>query len=415
LAHWVLIGVSVLWPVAALVGGLGFPPVITVAGLLCLALVAKDLRPRVYMVGILLFLLFVTASVKWSPREVEFFEADFARGDFAMRFEVLGLGLILIWSAILMSAAASLTPSKARSVVSVATWAILLQLIVLAALSIFEKQALDLFSFAMPEPGEGIQNISRNGIIMALAAPFLIVGFSRQLSFSRALLVEISVFVLVIAVLAIRGVNGPILSVVMALAAVAVVRIFPRTGFKILGIVIALAIIVGPFLLEFLVRNADATTAHGSIEQRLAIWKRVIEVIHQDPIFGQGLGVARTMAERIPTGIPGEFGGQLVVPNHPHNMILQVWLETGAIGAILLSGTVVLAAFRMPEPRYVSVAGFLGAALAGQFMALSLSFDFWNYWWWACAGILAALIVAMARAEAIENPGRMLAPPPAPR
>ena len=61
----------------------------------------------------------------------------------------------------------------------------------------------------MPEPGEGIQNISRNGIILALAAPFIVVGFGRQMSFSKALLVEILVLVAVVAVLAARGVKQP--------------------------------------------------------------------------------------------------------------------------------------------------------------------------------------------------------------
>ena len=156
-------------------------------------------------------------------------------------------------------------------------------------------------------------------------------------------------------------------------------------------------------------RNADALTATTSFEWRLAIWRRVIEVIRQDPIFGQGLGVLRTMDERIPSGV---FKGELFVPNHAHNMVLQLWAETGAIGASLVAITLLLAGFRMPQPRTLGVAGFLAAALAGQFMAIALgSFDLWNDWWWAAAGLLAALIVVMARAEAIDEPARLLPPP----
>ena len=100
-------------------------------------------------------------------------------------------------------------------------------------LAVFEQQAL---AFFYPDPasrGEGVQNISRNGIIMALAAPFLIVGMGRSLPFSRALVVEIAVFVAVLAVLLTRGVHGGIVSIAAGLAAVAVVRVFPRYGFRI--------------------------------------------------------------------------------------------------------------------------------------------------------------------------------------
>ena len=363
------------------------------------------------MAVIAMFLIFAAASAKWSPRQIQYFEFDLAKGDIAMRFEVLGFALVLVWSAILIAAAGKLTSSQARKVVTVATWAILVQLVCVAVLSIFERQALGAFSFAMPNEGEGVQNITRNGIIMAFAAPFLIVGFSRQMSFSRALFVEIAVFVVVVAVLALRGVNGPILSVALALAAVGIVRLFPRFGFRIIGVVIALCIFLGPVVFAFMTSSADATTAVGSTEQRLAIWKRVIELIQMDPIFGQGLGVLRTITETIPQNASGEFGGQLMVPNHPHNMILQVWVETGAIGAILLAAVFVLVAFRMPEPRRLGVSGFLSAALAGQFMAMVVSFDFWNFWWWSCAGILSALIVVMLRAEAIDDPKQLLPSP----
>ncbi len=417
MVQWVLIAVGALWPLIAFAGGLGYSSLITLAGLLCVFSAARQMRPQIYMVGIALFLEFVAASVKWSPRQIDLIQFDLDDRKFAMRFEVIRVGLILLWSAILISAARKLSPSQARQVVRVASWAILLQLLIVAALTAFEKQALQLFARFMSDEGEGIQNISRNGIIMALCAPFLIVGFGRTLSFSRALIVEIVVFLIVVAVLLTRGVHGGIVSIGVALGAVAIVRIFPRSGFKILGVLLALIVVGTPWIFGYLSQNAHAEAATTSAEWRLAIWRRVIEVIQNDPIFGNGLGILRTVDERIPSGT---FSGMLLVPNHAHNMVLQLWAETGAIGAGLLGATIAAAGFRMPEPRRLSVAGYLAAALAGQFMAIALvSFDLWNDWWWACAGLLAALIVAMGRAEAIEDPGRLLAnpadmPPPRP-
>jgi O-antigen ligase len=353
--------------------------------------------------------VFATASAKWSPRPFEFISYNFETWQFALRFEVLKLALILFWSGILISAAGTVEAGPARFIVTCTTWAMFVQLILVAVLTAFEPQALKLFSSAMPDPGEGIQNISRNGIIMALAAPFIVVGFGRQMSFSRALLVEILVLVAVVAVLAARGVNGPILSVGVGIAAVAVVRLFPNSGFKILGLGIAAVIMSAPWVFGYLSAGADAARAGDSAEWRLAIWKRVIEVINQDPVFGSGLGVLRTIKDTVPSG---EFANHMLIPNHAHNFALQIWAETGGIGAALFSAVVLLFAFRLPAPRYLSVAGFLGAALAGQFVSIGLvSFDFWNDWFWACGGILVALIIIMAKAEAIQDPSRLLPAP----
>jgi O-antigen ligase len=407
--QWVLLVIGILWPVIAFGGGQGFSAVLTLAGLLCIPFVARRFKHHLYITGILLFLVFAMASAKWSPRPFELVSMNFETWQFALRFDVLKLGLILFWSGILILAAGTVEAGPARFIITCITWAMFVQLVLVAILTAFEPQALQLFSFAMPDPGEGIQNISRNGIIMALAAPFIVVGFGRQMSFSKALLVEILVFVAVVAVLAARGVNGPILSVGVGIAAVAVVRLFPSSGFKILGLGIATVIMTAPWLFGYLSAGADATMASDSAEWRLAIWKRVVEVINQDPVFGSGLGVLRTITETVPTG---DFAGQLLIPNHAHNFALQIWAETGGIGAGLFSLAILLFAFRLPAPRYLSVAGFLGAALAGQFVSIGLvSFDFWNDWFWACAGILGALIIVMAKAEAIQDPSRLLPAP----
>ncbi len=407
--QWVLIVIGILWPVIAFGGGQGFSLLLTLAGLLCVPFAARRFQGRLYVTGILLFLVFAMASAKWSPRPFEFVAYNFETWQFALRFDVLKLALILFWSSILITAAGTVEAGPARLVVTITTWAMFVQLVLVAILTAFEPQALKLFSFAMPDPAEGIQNISRNGIIMALAAPFIVVGFGRQMSFSRALLVEILVMVAVVAVLAARGVNGPILSVAVGIAAVAVVRLFPNSGFKILGLGIAAVIMAAPWLFGFLSAGADAASATDSAEWRLAIWKRVVEVINQDPVFGSGLGVLRTITETVPTG---EFAKHMLIPNHAHNFALQIWAETGGIGAALFSLAIILFAFRLPAPRYLSVAGFLGAALAGQFFSIGLvSFDFWNDWFWACAGILGALIIIMAKAEAIQDPSRLLPAP----
>lgn len=406
MTQWILIAVGALWPVIALAGGLGFSPLLLLAGLLCSVVGVRKFKFRGYMLFILLALEFIAASARWSPRPINLIDLNLETGSVAVRFEVLRVGLDLLWVAFLMNAAQTLTPTQARLVIRVMTIGLLVQLIVVGLLAIFEQAALNLFSGLMSDASEGVQNISRNGIIMALAAPLLIVGMGRTLSFSRALVVEIVVFAAVILVLLTRGVDGGIVSIAAGLIAVAIVRIFPTNGFKILGAALAFMVVAAPLVFRFVSEGADISKATTSAEWRMAIWRRVMEVVDKDPIFGQGLGVLRTMRETIPAG---EFQGQIFIPNHAHNMILQLWVEAGGIGATLVAIAILLTGFRMPPPRAIGVVGFLSAALAAQFMAIALvSFDLWNDWWWSCAGLIAAMIVVMARAEAIDSPSRML-------
>ena len=228
MVRWVFVAVGCLWPLIAFAGGQGYSSVLLpLAAILCLRAGAPGMKLRLYMIAAFVALEFIAASARWSPRDINLIDIDLAKGSVAVRFEVLRVGLALLFAAILVSAARTLSPQEARSIVRVATAAILVQLLIVALLAAFETQALDFFSFAMPDPGEGVQNISRNGIIMALAAPFLIVGMGRSLSFSRALFIEIAVFVAVIAVLLTRGVQTPIVSVIAGLLVVAVVQTLP--------------------------------------------------------------------------------------------------------------------------------------------------------------------------------------------
>ncbi len=412
MVQWVLMGVGGVWPLVTFAGGLGFSVLLPLAALLCIRSGAPGFKFRLYMFAILMALEFIAASARWSPRPINLIDIDLAKGSFAVRFEVARVGLCLMWTALLMSAARTLSPNEARRVVKVVTIAILLQLFIVATLAIFEGQMLELFSPAMSNQGEGVQNIARNGIIMGLAAPFLIVGFGRTMSFTRALFLEIGVFVVVVAVLLTRGVHGGIVALIVGFLSVGVIRLLPRYGFRALGLGVASIIMTAPVVFGFLAGNAVAAASSSSADWRLLIWRRVTQLIQEDPIFGQGLGVLRTIKETIPDG---PLKGELIVPNHAHNMILQLWAETGFVGAALVSLAIVTGSWRMPQPRVLGVSGYLAAALAGGFVSVALvSFDLWNDWWWACAGLLATFIVVMARAETIDDPGRILPTPEPP-
>ncbi len=378
-----------LWPLVSLAGGLGFSTLTGLAALLLLPVTAKSLRPRIYFVLLLAFFMYTGVTTLWSPRDQVLVSFDFDKMQFAIRSEMLRVGLQILALGVLIGAAMRLDDGAKARMQRVAHFALLFQLVILVILTVFEQQILQMLTAIVPDTGEGVQNISRNCLIMAAATPLLAVGLARGRSRAVGAVLVLALVAAVTTILLVRDVQAGVLSIAFAAACMAVVHILPRAGFKLLSVGLAGVIMSAPWLFGLLTKGADFATADSSSSYRAAIWQRVITIINEHPLTGSGLGVLRTVREKIDSGM---FAGQFTVPNHPHSMMLQLWAETGAIGAALLSLAIVFAAWRIPDQRKLGASGLRAAAIVGAMVAIgSVSFELWNDWWWAVGGLLAVL------------------------
>ncbi len=391
----------VLWPFVALAGGLAYSALSGLAALILLPSIARSLRPRLYFFALLAFFIFVGLSALWSPRDQVLVEIDFGEMQVAVRSEMLRVGLQVLAQGGLLAAALRLNDRGRDRVQGIAHVALCIQLVMLVVVSMFEEQILNMLTVIVPDTGEGVQNISRNSLIMAVAAPILAIGLMQGRSLAVGGLLAALVVVTAAAICVVRGVNAGLLAIAAAAVCVAVVRFVPKHGFRIIALGTAVLLMTAPLVFGFLSQGVDFVTADDSSSYRAAIWQRVIQLIGEQPITGHGVGVLRTIREPIETGI---FAGQWTVPNHSHNMLLQLWAETGAIGAGFLSLAVVLAGWRMPDARTLGPAGLKAAALAGAMVAVAMvSFDLWNEWWWAVGGLLAMLAAATPSVIVAKN------------
>ena len=126
-----------------------------------------------------------------------------------------------------------------------------------------------------------------------------------------------------------------------------------------------------------------------SAQDRLVIWKTTSDLIPDAPLLGVGIHSGRplTRAEVEPRIAPGTPFA-LSVGWHSHNAFLQVWFETGAVGAgLLLSfGLLVLRSIGLQDRR-------VRPALFGlqRFRTLTASF--------AISTLFAGLASADARSD----------------
>ena len=170
----VYIALWVLWPIATLAGGLALAPLTGLAAILLLPFCVARLRLPLYLWPLLAFLGFAAASSSWSPQPMVWADINFSEGRFNIKSEALRVGLLVPAMAVLWVALSSATSGTKLIIRRTALLALVAQAVIVALVSAFETDALALFAPLMANSGEGVQNISRNSLIMAMAAPSLI-------------------------------------------------------------------------------------------------------------------------------------------------------------------------------------------------------------------------------------------------
>jgi exopolysaccharide production protein ExoQ len=186
--------------------------------------------------------------------------------------------------------------------------------------------------------------------------------------------------------------RGAELALVAGLAGAALVGAFAR-GRAILALALAGFVLAAPLIGALPVFDdlAEARAGGSSVFHRAAIWSFAADRIAEKPALGWGLHASRAMP-----GAHEQFApGAELMPLHPHNFALQLWLELGLIGA--LAGAVGLAflARKLGGDRATRAA--LAGALCASVAIGSVGYGLWQGWWMAALWLLLALAAALAR------------------
>jgi O-antigen ligase len=146
-----------------------------------------------------------------------------------------------------------------------------------------------------------------------------------------------------------------------------------------------------------------------SIVYRAYIWDFTVDHISQKPILGWGIGASKRIgtdeAGVIVDPIFGRFGE--FIPLHPHNSILQIWLEFGLVGAFFACALIIRAVYifyQKNESTIVRIWSF-------SFLTILMCFFNFNYsisssWWMASIMAFVAILAAFTRSHLppLNNP-----------
>jgi O-antigen ligase len=154
-------------------------------------------------------------------------------------------------------------------------------------------------------------------------------------------------------------------------------------------------LVVAPFVTNTLYHWATQATALPlSWQVRGRLWEFAIERIHERPLMGWGLNAARTFEG---TGRIGDYEFALS-QLHPHSVSLNIWLECGAIGAVLGAFALAMGGWLLGRAAHGDrlLAAAIGGGCASLLLIWNVSFGAWQEWWIAVAFASAALMASVA-------------------
>ena len=240
-------------------------------------------------------------------------------------------------------------------------------------------------------PGEVVRNLNR-GITVLLALTWA--AAAALLANRRAVLAGAVILIAALPSLPF-GLWANVIAFGVGLAAFALAFAAPRIAIIAVSGGLAVWMLAAPFVTPLILANPRLVDAlPESWAQRAGIWDYVCAEILERPWIGRGLDAARAVSDRI------EVRGvdMRAIPLHPHSGSLQIWYETGAVGAVLAALTLVaggLALARAFKDNRIAAAA-AAASLASLGVIANVSFGIWQEWWNATMFVVAALVGALS-------------------
>jgi len=242
------------------------------------------------------------------------------------------------------------------------------------------------------------QNLSHSVTILALLVPVVLPRLWQE---GRAGKVLAFLFLFGVLVAAILGkLAAGVFAVGAALLFMIIARRWPKRSINAVMALAVASILLAP-LAGFAMHKVPQSTKEkvaDSWEHRIEMWGYVSEKIAEKPVLGHGFDASRTF-DRVYDGmsVNGKPYEQTIISLHPHNSGLQIWVETGAIGALLFCFFLIL--MRNKLIRYIEndpysatyIAGYIAAALT----ICTLTYGVWQEWWWGALIMIGALIPVM--------------------
>lgn len=310
----------------------------------------------------------------------------------------LGLGVTALFGLTAIRASAALTPGEKRWVITALAIGILISalfLLVEATSDYSLSRGVARLFRGEQELGMPQASVSRGAVVVLL---FLFPALSMR-HLRRWWLVAVLLVVTAVAVIGV-GKHATVLALGLGGCVFLLVWWRQALGVRIVRMGVVLAVLAMPLLGSALpsIKDIENGALFNSARHRIVIWHFVLDRWAEHPVRGWGIDAARAIPggeDDVVLTIDGTAFPYQVLPLHPHNAPLQVWLELGMPGALLLAALL----WRLSSVLIVADGGrfdiaLRAAALSSGFIISCISYGIWQNWWLATlwmSGILFAV------------------------
>ena len=396
-----------LWPITSMAGTQGNPLLLGLAAVPVLFIARPGIRPKAYVVAALAFIAWAVITEFWSPGSRGIISGSLFGGDLAIRSAGLRLALVLAFAVLLVGGLLKIQEGRAQVSSRIMLGSVSIHGVMVWLSPFLAASVIPFFYDHDPaQYPSGFQNLDRGANAFALVLPVLAAYLGTRAGLAWKALAFVAVLASV-ASFALLGVSAAMFAAILMLVAFLVVRVFPKYGLRGLFTFAAAYLLSAPLLIGGLLGLVKAAGINlpGSFQSRAWSWEVVIGKIGEAPLQGHGIEASKTWQETYAeypdwmAQLPDFWAYYPVVPGHPHNMALQIWAETGLIGAALASLAILLLGWTLPlgdrlrvDVRYAT-AGMLAAALC----LFSFSYSVWNEAFWATLALAVGALLLLLR------------------
>jgi len=288
------------------------------------------------------------------------------------------LGILLLWGLLALAAVQNTTPKIAEWAMTLTIMAFTGALVVIAIEINFDNAIYrTLITLIKQSPPPSYVNgnvVNQPALLIAL---FLWpVGLALWLKGLRFFAIALIGSALVI--FATSGSQSVALAIIFGAVACGATAMFPhqiKLWLSLILIGLMLAALKIPLLLQSLVQGYENLIPTSGLH-RLEIWNFAISKIQERPLAGFGLDTSRILGESTSSlAIPGAS----LLPLHPHNGFLQIWLELGLAGYVILGFLclwIIHKISRLKGARKVFSVGMLVCGLS----LFATAYGMWQSW-----------------------------------
>lgn len=408
----ILAATLVLWPIIAYMGAQGYTGAVAIAALLGLAFVrVKSIQ--IYVIAFLGFISWVVAAGFWAPEAKDFLTGNIFAGSFSMDMPGVRFGLTAMAGLAVLVATGAAPRHSSRVSLNVITIAGFVQFGGVVVTAMFMPEILALLAPISDPVAEMPQNLLRNVTSFLLLLPFLLAWLWHRPGTEYGPAFAISLVVFALAAFIQTGNQSAIVGAAFMLIAMAIVKMLPRNGFKVIFTSLAFYVVAAPTLISWGLVQLRATgiPLPRSFFSRTYSWELVGSKVSEAPLIGHGPEATHIWHDTFGNhpewladatlryGDSHAWEVYRVIPIHPHNMPLQIWAETGMIGAVLAAVFLFFVGWRLKPPsEWTPISKYAAAGLTGACLAIcSFAYSMWNEAFWASIVLAAAVILLRAR------------------